>query len=295
MEGSSGRDQADRQRAPRLSHGVTLPNPVNRSDLDQLAFLDEAYHRAMMDGEPQRKRDEQLYRNVDHFLDDQGLSPDLMRDTLWRMIDINREITRIQKRAGLMIVGAALVFELLNRRFIGEASFAGIKLSRLDFLRALAPLAISYFFLRFVVLTRDFCIYRAIVERITSKAFPGLYRSDLDRMLPYGYLGGVTVNWLPVSYAYHLRRSWVVAAMAEFFVSILAPLTFLVYAYWQLFSSNRTDSLSWFSLFGTVIFLISSVVLGVAVARTVRGLPLKEWSDLSALRPGRPAPKQFVK
>src|SRR5689334_10133766 len=113
----------------------------------------------MTDDRLRDKNDQRVYRNVDLFLDEHGSNPELLRDTLWRMIDINREITRIQKRSGLMILAAALVFELLNRRVIGEASFGGVKLSKLDFVRTLAPLAISYFLLRFVALTRDFGIY----------------------------------------------------------------------------------------------------------------------------------------
>lgn len=237
---------------------------------------------------PKESYAQRLYANVDAFLDAEGNSPELMRETLWRMIDINREITRIQKRSGLMIIGAALAFELLNRGFIREASFGGVKLSQLEFLRALAPLSISYFFLRFVALTRDFAVYRSIVERITSKAFPGLYHSDLDRLLPYGYLGGVTVNWLPVSYSYHLRRTWVAVAIAEFVASILLPLAFSVYAYWQLLSADLTDPFTWSAVAGSVLLLSLSLILGGSVNRITRDMPLKEWHDLSTLRPSRP-------
>jgi hypothetical protein len=226
---------------------------------------------------------ETLYSRVDLFLEAERNNPELLRDTLWRMIDINREITRTQKRTGLAMAGAAIAFELLNRGLVGEASFGGIKVSQVEFLTSLAPLAVSYCFLRFIVLSRDLGVYRAIVVRITSRAFPGLYTSDFDRMLPYAYLGGSTVTWLPVGYSFHLKRIWIVAALLEAAVFILTPAIFLIYAYWQLFSSGPTDILVWLSLIGAVLFLSFSLTFGIAISRMSRGVRLKEFDEVLSI------------
>ena len=146
-------------------------------------------------------------------------------------------------------------FELLNRSLVTEASMAGIKLTRIEFLAILIPAATSYQYLRFAALARDLGAYHSVFYLITNGKFSGLWSSDLDRMILH--LGGPTTTQLPAVYAPHQRRLAVGASLTELTLYNILPLLFAGYAFWQLFSAHGpSDPLVWLSLIVS-IFLLS--------------------------------------
>ncbi len=216
---------------------------------------------------------------------------------MWRMVDTVRDILRAQRRASILLVAFAFGFELLNRSLVAEASLAGIKISRIEFLATLIPVAVSYLYLRFAALARDLGVYSSVLYSMTDGKFPGLRQSNLDRMIIY--LGGPTTAPLPAMYAPYYRRLAVVTSLLELALYNVLPLLFTGYAFWQLFSAHGvTDLLVWLSLAISTLFLALALVF---VAMGVRMLneplvkrDLDDW--MSALRrqrravPGRDHP-----
>jgi hypothetical protein len=225
-------------------------------------------------------------RHVQAFINSGETTPDLLRETMWRIVDIVREILRSQRRASVWIVAFAFVFELLSRSLVTEASMAGIKLSRIEFLTTLIPVAISYSYLRFAALARDLGSYSTVLYHLTDGKFAGLRKSELDRMVIY--IGGPTTAPLPTAYAPHFRRLAAVASLAELVLYNLVPLVFNVYAFWRLFATRGPgDALVWISLTASallVVFAFSFVAMGIrALDDPHSKLGFDEW--LSAFRP----------
>jgi hypothetical protein len=199
---------------------------------------------------------------VDQFLTSDETTADLTRDVLWRVCDIVSHINGVARRTAVVMMSLMVVFELLNRRLVNEASFGGIRLAQLDFLRALIPLAVAYLLLQMAVLGRDTAVYLAIMHRITECRFPGLYDSDLDRLIPR--ISGPVVSPLPASYTLGLPRLARAALILQLAANVV-PLAFFVYAFWQLFATNGVaDALVWASMLGTL--LLVCFVAGFVVA-----------------------------
>jgi hypothetical protein len=204
--------------------------------------------------------------HVRTFLEAKETTPDLLRETMWRIVEIIREILRSQRRAAILLVAFAFAFELLNRSLVTEASLAGIKLSRIEFLAILTPVAISYLYLRFAALGRDLGAYSFVLYHVTNGKFPGLNESHLDRMIIY--IGGPTIAPLPALYAPHYRRVAVVTGLLELALYNLLPLLFTAYAFWQLFSAHGPkDLLVWLSLTISTLFLAAALCFAAMAAR----------------------------
>ena len=191
------------------------------------------------------------------FLESEETTPELVREVIWRITDLIKEILRSQRRASILVVVFAFVFELLNRSLVNEASFAGIKLRRIEFLATLTPVAITYSYLRFAALSRDLSAYMHVLYRLTERRFRGLYESDLDRMLIY--VAGPTFATIPRPYAPYGRRIGAWTSVIELSVYNLIPVTFTTYAFWQLFSARGpTDVLVWVSLLASALLLVAA-------------------------------------
>jgi hypothetical protein len=224
------------------------------------------------------------------FLEARETTPELLRETMWRLVDIVREILRSQRRTAILLVAFSFAFELLNRSLVTEASLAGIKLSRIEFLATLTPVAISYAYLRFAALARDLGAYMSVLHHLITGKFPGLYESHLDRMIIY--LGGPTIAPLPVTYAPHYRRVAAVASVSELSLYNLLPLLFTAYAFWQLFSAHGPrDPLVWISLIISTLFLAVALCFAAMSARTLNQPEVKRDRDdwMSAFRRKRRA------
>jgi hypothetical protein len=224
-------------------------------------------------------------RHVQKFLKAEETTPELVRETFWRIVDIAKEILKAQRRTAILLISFAFIFELLNRSLVNEASLLGIKLSRIEFLATLTPVAISYSYLRFTALARDLQAYLNVLYRITNDKLRGLYDSDLDRMITY--VGGPTIAALPRAYAPHYRRIGVWASVLELSLYNLLPITFIAYAFWQLFSARGAeDLLVWMSLLASALFLAAAFGFAAMSFRTLSEPEGKRDRDqwLSAFR-----------
>jgi hypothetical protein len=202
---------------------------------------------------------------VRKFVEAKETTPDLLRETLWRFVDLARDTLKSQRRVAILLVALAFAFELLNRSLVNEASLAGIKLSRPGFLATLTPAAISYLYLRFASSGRDLNVYLSVVYCITSHRFLGLNESRLDSMVVA--VGGPTLTLLPRTYAPHWRRMTAGMPLSELAVYNFLPFGFVIYAFWQLFTRHGTgDPLIWASLIASTVLLVTAlgfVAMGV--------------------------------
>src|SRR5687767_757561 len=88
---------------------------------------------------------------IDQFLTSDETTAEFARELLWRVCDIVTDVNRVARRKAVVMMSLLIVFELLNRGLINEASLGGIRLAQLDFLRTLVPLAVGYVLLQMAV------------------------------------------------------------------------------------------------------------------------------------------------
>ncbi|MFI5851529.1 hypothetical protein ACIA7R_27475 [Micromonospora chalcea] len=228
-----------------------------------------------------RPSDPGLHGRLDEFLLSNEAEPELIRECFWRFVDRVKEVTELQKRSALLGLAVILAFELLNRRLVSETAVGGFKLAKLDFLKILAPVVASYFFLRMASLGRDRAVYVQIVYRFASSRYTGLYRSELDRLLTQG--SGPLVNRVPTTFV-DSWRSWPgeLASILETLFFYATPIVFCFYSFYQLFGAEGFGSVYvWWSLVTAVVLLL----LGVALGST---LPSVYTKDLLRDVPFRP-------
>jgi hypothetical protein len=193
--------------------------------------------------------------HVKHFLDDVASTSEMKRELLWRLLDAVKEVQKAIKRDLILLAILVFAFELINRKLVGEASAAGIKLSKLEFLRYVIPVALAYIFLRIMITSQHGGALKDAYLRFSEGSFPGLRRSALDVLLAPGplplsaqtpdeYLSGKFVKVLNL----------IDLTESVLFVYVL-PVGFTVYAATQLFRSSATPHI------GAVLTSISTVSL----------------------------------
>jgi hypothetical protein len=221
------------------------------------------------------------FSGLDAFLDARESTPELLRETLWRLVDAVKDTTRTSRRAIFTLWSAAALFELISRNLLSEASFAGVKLSRLDFLTLFLPVAVAYLMLRFMSNGRNLAVYTGTLYAVARRGFPGMYRSDLDRVLVA--VGGYTTVWMPVSYSRHLKKTELLAVFVELSTAGAAPPAFLSYAYWRLFSVRGPDDVGvWLSLAAALLLIVLAAAFASIGIRITAELATRERGELSA-------------
>ncbi|MFF0350572.1 hypothetical protein ACFYP0_23025 [Micromonospora arida] len=220
------------------------------------------------DGQSQVPDEDTLEGDVRQFLDSEEATPEFLRECLWRIVDILRDLAMSQRRTIVGILSLMLVFELLNRSLVNEASLVGVKLARLDFLQTPIPAAVCYLFLRAIAVAKDRDIYASVYYAIVGQRFPGLYASQMDRLFTNSR--GLTFSSVPKRYYMHGDHIWpFVLPAAEAVATVLITPVFSFYAYWQIFARGGVGSLAtWLSLIVAVAFLLVAFKLAYAFLNT---------------------------
>ncbi|MET8121383.1 hypothetical protein [Micromonospora sp. NPDC005291] len=220
------------------------------------------------DGTDQVPDEYTLEGDVRQFLDSEEATPEFLRECLWRIVDILRDLAMSQRRAVVGILSLMLVFELLNRSLVNEASLVGVKLARLDFLQTPIPAAACYLFLRSTAVAKDRDIYTSVYYAIVGQRFPGLYASQIDRLFTTSR--GLTFSSVPKRYYMRGDHIWPFALpVAEGRVTVLITPAFSFYAYWQIFARSGIGSLAtWLSLIVAVALLLVAFKLAYAFLNT---------------------------
>jgi hypothetical protein len=180
-------------------------------------------------------------RLVAQLVESEGKDRDFIRDCLWRLMDNAGQAAKKSRRSFVYVVLVALVIELLNRGFIGEVGFLGVKLAKLDFLLPFLPIVAAYYFLLSVNAYVAFETHSSVVEQLTKRAYPGLYVSRLWKLL----LGADVVATAEVPDEFIPVKSRSIDSVLVWtqllFVSLL-PVAFSVYAIVQVFRHASIDT-----------------------------------------------------
>lgn len=173
-----------------------------------------------------------------------------------------------------------MLFELINRNLLSEASFGGVKFSKLGFITLFIPVAVAYLMLRFMSTGRNLSVYTGVLYKITMRRYPHMYRADLDRVL--AAVGGDTVTWMPVSYSRHLKGAEFLALLVELVTTSAGPLAFLIYAYCRLFLDRGLDDFGvWISLAGTLSLVLLATAFAFMGIRITKEFTAREQRELA--------------
>jgi hypothetical protein len=198
---------------------------------------------------------------VQRFLSAEETTPGMKEACLWRLSDQLTTIAAAERRHTISIGLAMLVFELLNRSLVREASVVGVKISDFGFLQPLLPVAVAFLYLRLMILNRDQEVYTSVYYAVAQQGFPGLYASQIDRL--FTSISGYVVSVLPGPFMSRgKRRISFITLMVELLLTITLPLAFCIYAYWQLFTRKAiAGGFVLVTAVPTLVFLTLGVML----------------------------------
>jgi len=127
-------------------------------------------------------------------------SPELAREAFWRLLDNIKEFQKRVNRSFVLMAVFALVFELLNRRLVSEASVGGLRLTELESLSFVLPVAIGFEVFYAMSAIRDRNVMIGAYGRLSVAIYPKLDESRINALLvtPSGFitpsLPGVHIN-----------------------------------------------------------------------------------------------------
>jgi hypothetical protein len=184
-----------------------------------------------------------------------------------------RETERDLRRSVALIIILASVFELIGRGGVAELSLASIKISELDLVRTVIPLAIAYFSNSLLLLFIEVRTYRAVHDQFFRRAYKDL--GDTQLYIPLEpassviRTGDLTGQYLKETIFTGLAYFYLVL---RFVVVILGPILFTVYSYVQLFRDQDVSRLLLWIGCGMSIFLIISGLFMVIAGFTTLDL-----------------------
>jgi hypothetical protein len=188
------------------------------------------------------------------FLLGEKTDPDFIKQCFW---ELKAECDSYAKRiARWRILGftAVCLFELLNRRLIGEVSLSGIEVIHLSFLLYIIPPAVTVSLLTIATLNIEQDIYIRTLREFSRQQFPALYRSEFIKFFiaQQGILGG---NFPRSSMESRTNLGMELSRAGQGILLPIAYLAFEFYAYLQLFTHTGRDDIP------AVISLCASVIL----------------------------------
>lgn len=218
---------------------------------------------------------------VERFLSAEETTPDLREVCLWRLSDQLGRISAAEKRHIASMSIAMVVFELLNRSLVYEATLAGVKVVNFGFLQPILPAVVAFVYMRLMVLNRDHDVYTSVYYTVVRQGFPGLYSSHIDRL--FTSISGFVFTRIPEAFlSPSKRRMGLVALAVEVLVILTLPVMFGVYAYWQLFARQGFASLiTWVTLALTCVFFVLGLMLAFMSATSPPRLDERESVEYS--------------
>src|ERR1700722_10374485 len=112
------------------------------------------------------------------FLSGEKKDPDFIKQCFWELKAECDSYAKSIARWRILSFTAACLFELLNRRLIGEVSLSGIKVIRLSFLLYIIPPAVTVSLLTIATLNIEQNMYIKTLREFSRQQFPALYRSE---------------------------------------------------------------------------------------------------------------------
>lgn len=184
-------------------------------------------------------------------------SPELARETFWRLLDNIKECQRRVNRSLILMAVFALLFELLNRGLVSEASVGGLRLTGLESLIFVPPIAIGFEIFYAMSAIRDRNVMISAYGRLSSAIYPDLNESHVDALLvtPSGF---VTPNFPSVFInARAFRLSAILGASEYVMFGLVLPIALPAYTIAQLYGHYGIGAWqSWISAVLTSAFVV---------------------------------------
>jgi hypothetical protein len=217
------------------------------------------------DGDPSGKSHGTLEKKLDDFASWAEDDPETAREYTWKLVDTIKETSSAIKRSYISIVLLALLFVLLDRGLVDEASVMGIKFSKVGFIIFALPIVIAFTFYRLVIHGIENEINKEVYYGITRRTYPGLASSYFDTLIqssPSIGSSGFPEDLLPRN----IRRfsSWSNNVETITVVFIL-PLGVVLYEAVQLFRSSESPYLA-----ATISTMLSVMLLSTAYVFALR-------------------------
>ncbi|TYB37148.1 hypothetical protein FXF50_16060 [Micromonospora sp. AP08] len=183
-------------------------------------------------------KDVSIRERVDHFLGGDAVDREDVRFYLSQLLELARGHGKATSAAIARAMALAALFVLLSSARLSEAEIVGVKVQDFSFFLIVIPVAISFLFLRALLVIRAYGEYMQIYHEITRKYVPRWYESDLDEVLmPWqgSLVASPSLSHLDGGehpLAYKSRR---VLQLLELALGLAVPVLFQVYAYTVLF------------------------------------------------------------
>jgi hypothetical protein len=189
-------------------------------------------------------------------------SPELAREAYWRLLDNTKEFQKRVNRSFVLMAVFALAFELLNRGLVTDVSVGGLRLTRLESLNFVLPIAIGFEFFSAISAIRDRNVMMGAYARLSVDIYPNLHDSFINALLitPSGFITSI------FPYVYINDRAGRLTSFLSAFEYVVfcfaLPIGLLAYILIQLFRDGGFAVLAvWVSAVLTSMF----IVIGFAI------------------------------
>jgi hypothetical protein len=189
-------------------------------------------------------------------------SPELAREAYWRLLDNTKEFQKRVNRSFVLMAVFALAFELLNRGLVTEVSVGGLRLTRLESLDFVLPIAIGFEIFSAMSAIRDRNVMMGAYARLSVAIYPNLHDSFINALLitPSGFITSI------FPYVYINDRAGRLTSFLSAFEYVvfgfLLPIGLPAYILTQLFRHGGFDAWeAWVSAVLTSMF----IVIGFAI------------------------------
>jgi hypothetical protein len=192
------------------------------------------------------------------FVDALGDDREAFNNYLNALISSRGEGEKFAARTMVSLFLLAFLFEVFSSKGVTEAEFLSIKLSDFGLVRIAIPVVMSAMIVRVVSAINSGLLRQHIIEALVTHRFPGPWTIDFYRAL------SPDSGPLMETYETGFQRTgkWVGRIqLTELIVTLFAPVIFLFYAFWRLYSSGDSPILTTVSLVLCVALLLAAMTL----------------------------------
>jgi hypothetical protein len=183
---------------------------------------------------------------------------------LEKLYPVWKDITDSMRRSVLLLVLAVVVFELLNRSVVEEASVGPLKIKDLQLLQTAIPIFVAYVFYDLVTLAFRWTETELVFAGVMKRCYKQLYNNEFELLLYPPTPSMFALATIPSVPTY--RHKQLVSRSEGFIVgSVLGlPLLFQAYGFFQLFRHGEPTIFIWISfLFSSLLILFTYFLLAL--------------------------------
>jgi hypothetical protein len=176
-----------------------------------------------------------------------------------------------KKIARWAVLGVAFIclFELINRKLVGQASISGVTISNLRFLLYILPPLVALSSLNLATFNVEQNIYRDVLGELAQQRFPELLKSQvlnlfLSQQGTFGAFMADSFSEPSISGTLKFSRSLQVGIVPACF------LVFEIYAYFQLFMHSRSSDVLLAVIIGSLVLSAFMIVLAISLTGPIR-------------------------